>query len=164
MHPMTINIINDYYTTTSKNTQKITTTFITTILFLATTPLYYFIINRLTPEHSTIITLTILCINIIMIIVSYMALQYDIKYCQTPHFSKYSSTYYYYQDMFDNEKDKNDFYQQLSLMCLQYNEEEDNDILLDISCLLSTIDNNYFNHQVIKLEKELKHNNDLVDF
>ena len=103
-------------------------------------------------------------INILIIVVSYIILQYDIKYCQKPHFTSYSTIYYYYQEMFNNTYEKENFYRQLSSLCLQYNEEEKETILKQISSLLYQVDNQYFNQQLIQLEKELKYHSDLIDF
>ena len=164
MHPMTINAINDHYTTRSTNTQSITTIFIISLLSLLTTPLYYLIINSIDPEKSTLLTMILLAINILVVIVSYGTLQYDIKYCQKPHFESCSTINYYYQEMFNSSFEKENFYYQLSLLCLEYNEEEKDSILEQISFLLYQVDNQYFNRQLGQLEKELKYNSDLIDF
>jgi len=46
----------------------------------------------------------------------------------------------------------------------QYNEEEKESILEQISFLLYQVDNQYFNLQLNQLEKELKYHSDLIDF
>lgn len=164
MHPMTVNAINDHYTTRSSNTQSITIIFTISLLSVLTTPLYYLIINTINPEKSTMLTMIVFTINIIIIVASYITLQYDIKYCQKPHFTSYSTIYYYYQEMFNNSYEKENFYRQLSSLCLQYNEEEKESILEQISFLLYQVDNQYFNRQLSQLEKELKYHSDLIDF